>query len=64
MAYRLIVGCVTPRPVAWITTVSADGRVNAAPFSSYNYVATSPFAQDGAAASWPDHVVHRSIPVS
>ena len=41
-AYRLIVGCVVPRPVAWITTVDAQGRVNAAPFSSYNYVATSP----------------------
>ena len=41
-AYRLIIGCVTPRPVAWITTVDAQGRVNAAPFSSYNYVATSP----------------------
>jgi len=41
-AYRLIVGCVVPRPVAWITTIDADGRVNAAPFSSYNYVATSP----------------------
>ncbi|MFT8244901.1 flavin reductase family protein [Roseomonas sp. BN140053] len=41
-AYRLIVGCVVPRPVAWITTVDDTGRVNAAPFSSYNYVATSP----------------------
>jgi flavin reductase (DIM6/NTAB) family NADH-FMN oxidoreductase RutF len=41
-AYRLIVGCVVPRPVAWITTVDRQGRVNAAPFSSYNYVATSP----------------------
>jgi len=41
-AYRLIVGCVTPRPVAWITTANASGHVNAAPFSSYNYVATSP----------------------
>ncbi|MBI0537280.1 flavin reductase family protein [Roseomonas sp. KE2513] len=41
-AYRLIVGCVVPRPVAWITTVDGEGRVNAAPFSSYNYVATSP----------------------
>jgi flavin reductase (DIM6/NTAB) family NADH-FMN oxidoreductase RutF len=41
-AYRLIVGCVVPRPVAWITTLDAEGRVNAAPFSSYNYVATSP----------------------
>jgi flavin reductase (DIM6/NTAB) family NADH-FMN oxidoreductase RutF len=41
-AYRLLVGCVAPRPVAWITTVDEQGRVNAAPFSSYNYVATSP----------------------
>lgn len=41
-AYRLLVGCVVPRPIAWITTVDANGRVNAAPFSSYNYVATDP----------------------
>jgi flavin reductase (DIM6/NTAB) family NADH-FMN oxidoreductase RutF len=41
-AYRLICGVVVPRPVAWITTVGLDGRVNAAPFSSYNYVAHSP----------------------
>lgn len=41
-AYRLICGVVVPRPIAWITTISADGRVNAAPFSSYNYVAHSP----------------------
>jgi flavin reductase (DIM6/NTAB) family NADH-FMN oxidoreductase RutF len=41
-AYRLLVGCVVPRPVAWITTVDAEGRVNVAPFSSFNYVATSP----------------------
>lgn len=41
-AYRLICGCVAPRPVAWITSQGPDGRVNAAPFSSYNYVAHSP----------------------
>jgi flavin reductase (DIM6/NTAB) family NADH-FMN oxidoreductase RutF len=40
--YRLIIGCVVPRPTAWITSLDAQGRVNAAPFSSYNYVATSP----------------------
>ncbi len=40
--YRLAVGCVVPRPIAWITTVGPGGRVNAAPFSSYNYVATDP----------------------
>jgi flavin reductase (DIM6/NTAB) family NADH-FMN oxidoreductase RutF len=41
-AYKLIIGCVVPRPIAWITTVDAKGVVNAAPFSSYNYVAHSP----------------------
>ena len=41
-AYRLLVGCVVPRPIAWISSVSAAGVVNVAPFSSYNYVATSP----------------------
>lgn len=41
-AYRLLVGCVVPRPVAWISTVDDAGCVNVAPFSSYNYVATSP----------------------
>lgn len=41
-AYRLLCGVVVPRPVAWITTIDADGVVNAAPFSSYNYVAHSP----------------------
>lgn len=41
-SYRLLVGCVVPRPIAWITTVDETGRVNAAPFSSFNYVATSP----------------------
>lgn len=41
-AYRLIIGCVTPRPVAWVSTIDTAGRVNVAPFSSYNYVAHSP----------------------
>lgn len=41
-SYRLLVGCVVPRPIAWISTLNPDGSVNVAPFSSYNYVATSP----------------------
>lgn len=41
-AYRMVIGCVVPRPIAWITTVDGAGCVNAAPFSSYNYVATTP----------------------
>lgn len=41
-AYRLLCGIVAPRPIAWITSVDENGLVNAAPFSSYNYVAHSP----------------------
>ncbi len=41
-AYRLMVGAVVPRPIAWITTVSASGLVNAAPFSCYTFVCNEP----------------------
>ncbi|NKF15315.1 flavin reductase family protein, partial [Rhizobium sp. BUS002] len=33
---------VAPRPIGWISTVSADGRVNLAPFSHFNLVSTAP----------------------
>jgi len=41
-AYRLLTGVVIPRPIAWISTCNAEGRVNIAPFSSFNYVAHDP----------------------
>lgn len=41
-AYRLLVGSIVPRPIAWITTRSDTGVVNAAPFSSFNYVCHDP----------------------
>jgi flavin reductase (DIM6/NTAB) family NADH-FMN oxidoreductase RutF len=41
-AYRLLVGAVVPRPIAWITTVSSSGLVNAAPFSCYTFVCNDP----------------------
>jgi len=41
-AYKLLTGVVVPRPIAWITTRSAAGVVNVAPFSSFNYVAHTP----------------------
>ena len=33
---------VAPRPIAWISTLNASGRVNLAPFSFYNIVSTRP----------------------
>ncbi len=29
--YKLLIGTVVPRPIAFVTTVSPDGIVNAAP---------------------------------
>lgn len=40
--YNLINGLVAPRPIALVTTVNAKGQVNAAPFSSYNYMCLDP----------------------
>jgi flavin reductase (DIM6/NTAB) family NADH-FMN oxidoreductase RutF len=33
---------VAPRPIGWISTLSADGHVNLAPFSHFNIVSTAP----------------------
>ncbi|MFB6132790.1 MAG: flavin reductase family protein [Halanaeroarchaeum sp.] len=35
---RIVKSAVTPRPIAWISTVDEDGNENLAPFSSYTYV--------------------------
>jgi len=40
--YKLLIGLVAPRPIALITSMDADGRLNAAPFSAYNYLCTDP----------------------
>lgn len=41
-AYNLLIGLVAPRPIAWVTSMNEEGRLNAAPFSAYNYVCTDP----------------------
>ena len=40
--YQALVGVVTPRPIAWVTSVDLQGRVNLAPFSFYNTFGGSP----------------------
>jgi len=42
VAYKLLVGLVAPRPIALITSMDEHGRLNAAPFSAYNYLCTDP----------------------
>jgi flavin reductase (DIM6/NTAB) family NADH-FMN oxidoreductase RutF len=40
--YNLLIGLVAPRPIALVTSMNEKGRLNAAPFSSYNYLCTDP----------------------
>jgi 2-nitrobenzoate nitroreductase len=40
--YKLITGSVMPRPIALVTTLNADGSVNAAPYSAFNYMCEDP----------------------
>jgi len=40
--YKLLIGLITPRPIAWVSTVSLQGRPNLAPFSFFNGVGSSP----------------------
>ena len=41
-AYAVLASLVTPRPIAWVTTLSPDGVVNAAPFSFFNLLGANP----------------------
>lgn len=40
--YKLLIGSVIPRPIAFVTTQSEDGIVNGAPFSYFNIVSSNP----------------------
>src|ERR1700751_654338 len=40
--YQALVGVVAPRPIAWVTTIDAEGRVNLAPFSFFNAFGANP----------------------
>lgn len=40
--YKLLTACVVPRPIAWVCTQGADGRVNLAPFSFFNVLGSNP----------------------
>lgn len=40
--YKLLMSSVVPRPVALVTSLDREGRINAAPFSCFNIMGTSP----------------------
>ncbi len=53
--YKLLIGLVVPRPIAWVGTRDEDGRPNLAPYSFFNGVAATPphimFSTVGSGAS-------------
>lgn len=41
-AYRLMIACLVPRPIAWVSTLSPRGVPNLAPFSFFGGVTSDP----------------------
>jgi flavin reductase (DIM6/NTAB) family NADH-FMN oxidoreductase RutF len=40
--YKFLIGIVVPRPIAFVSTVSASGQFNLAPFSFFNALSSEP----------------------
>jgi flavin reductase (DIM6/NTAB) family NADH-FMN oxidoreductase RutF len=40
--YKLLIGCVVPRPIAWVSSLSGGGIPNLAPFSFFMAVCNDP----------------------
>jgi flavin reductase (DIM6/NTAB) family NADH-FMN oxidoreductase RutF len=40
--YKLLIGLVIPRPIGWVSTRSANGVANCAPFSFFNVISEDP----------------------
>src|SRR3989442_10944436 len=53
--YKLLIGCIVPRPIAFVSTVSPDGSsFNLAPFSFFNGVGSNPMMLLFCPANKPD----------
>ncbi|MGX7595177.1 flavin reductase family protein [Planococcus plakortidis] len=40
--YKLLIGSVLPRPIAWVSSVSSSGELNLAPFSFFTVASRNP----------------------
>jgi len=40
--YKLLIGGITPRPIAWVSSISSDGVGNLAPFSFFTVASANP----------------------
>jgi len=42
ISYKVLTALITPRPIAWVSTLNEDGSVNLAPFSFFNVFGSHP----------------------
>lgn len=40
--YKLLIGAIVPRPIAFVSTINEKGETNLAPFSFYNGISSNP----------------------
>jgi flavin reductase (DIM6/NTAB) family NADH-FMN oxidoreductase RutF len=59
--YKLLIGAVVPRPIAFVSTVSAAGKLNLAPFSFFNAVGSDPMLMLFCPANKPDGSMKDSL---
>lgn len=52
--YSTMIRAITPRPIAWVSTVSENGVTNLAPFSYFNGVCSQPAALMFSPVNQPD----------
>lgn len=52
--YKILIGTVVPRPIAWVTTTSPDGIINAAPYSFFNCLSADPPILALGVENWAD----------
>jgi flavin reductase (DIM6/NTAB) family NADH-FMN oxidoreductase RutF len=53
--YKLLIGCIVPRPIAFVSTIAPDGQsINLAPFSFFNGVGSNPMTLLFCPANKPD----------
>lgn len=52
--YKLLIGAIIPRPIAFISTISLDGKLNLAPFSFFCGVGSDPMMLLFCPANKPD----------
>ena len=44
LSYKLVIGCVVPRPIAVVSTMSPEGSFNVAPFSYFTVASHNPLS--------------------